>query len=172
MWQRAFILTALLISSIGCAGKQDYRIVPREQADGLLSESAVVVEGHVIAGRLRATATQYLFFIPMNLSMKNPRYDATVAVDRVLKGRVKEKTIRLVDYRGMTKQEYAAFADGYGIHNHSVVRIGYDRRRGDRLTKLAIVPLGNTPEFDEALRQSEAKRTQRAATRPASKPSK
>ncbi len=162
---------ALTVGGIGCAGKQEYRIVSPEQRDELLRENAVVVEGHVVASKhtLQPTASQYLFFfIPMSVSTKNPRYDATVAVDRVLKGNVQEKTIELSDYRGLTEQENAAFLDGYGIHYHSLVRIGYDRRRGDRLADLAIVPLGNTPKFDEALRQAAA---MRAATRPASKPS-
>ena len=169
-----FILTALLVGGIGCAGKQDYRIVSPERRDELLHENTVVVEGHVIASKdtLRPTASQYLFFfMPIGVIMTNPRYDATVTIDRVLKGSVKERTIEFADYRDLTEQENAAFADGYGIHINSVIRIGYDQRRGDRLSDLAIVPLGNTPEFDEVLRRSATMRAQGAGTRPTSKPS-
>jgi hypothetical protein len=89
----------------------------------------------------------------------------------VLKGSVQARTIELTDYRSLAPEERAAFVDNYGIHVNSVVRVGYDQRCGGRLTNLAIVPLGNTAEFDEALRQAATRRMQRAATQPALPPS-
>ena len=173
MWRRAFILTALMVGGIGCAGKQDFRIVRAECRDELLRENAVVIEGHVIKSVHTAQPVEYIFFvIPLADSMKNATYDGVVAVDRVLKGSVEDKTIKLSNYRALTSEENAAFADGYGLHMNSVVRLGYDHHHGDRLTALAIVPLGNTPEFDEAIRQAALMRAQKAATRPISQPVK
>ena len=169
----ALIIVASMLISLGCAGKQDFRVLPADQRDQLLQEKAVVVEGRVIASKhtLNPTFDQYLFFfIPQSVSTKNPRFDATVAIDRVLKGNLSSNTIELSDYRALRPEENALFADGYGVHNNSVLRLGFDRRSGDRLTNPVIVPLGNTPEFDDALRQAAAMRA-RAATRPASRPS-
>jgi hypothetical protein len=173
MWRVALILGALAISSAGCAGKQDYQVLAFDQRDQLLQEKAVVVEGRVIASKhtLNPTFDQYLFFfVPQSVSTGNPRFDATVAIDRVLKGDVSSNTIELSDYRAIRPEEDALFADGYAIHNNSVLRLGFDRHSGNRLTDLVIVPLGNTPEFDDALRQAAAMRS-RAATRPISRPS-
>ncbi len=50
-----------------------------------------------------------------------------------------------------------------------LVRIGYDQRWGDRLTALAIVPLGNTSDFNEALQQAAMMRAERGVTHPASR---
>ena len=155
MWRTAvLIFTFAICTAAGCAGKQDYHVYSADQRE-LLLQKAVAVEGRVIESRrtLRPTANQYLFFfIPTGVSIKNPRFDATIAVDRVLKGQVSSKTIELRDYRPMTAEERSLFVDGAGIRNHLVLRIGYDRRSGNRFTGLAIVPIGNTPEFDAALR--------------------
>ncbi|MGH7179012.1 MAG: hypothetical protein ACREJC_16665 [Tepidisphaeraceae bacterium] len=140
----------------------------------MLNDNAVIVEGHVIAAKrtLQPAASQYLFFfIPTSVSTENPRYDATIAIDRVLKGTVQGSTIELSNYRALTAEENAAFVDGYGIHINSVLRVGYDQRHGERLTALVIVPLGNTPEFDEALRQAAMLRARRSSMRPASRAS-
>lgn len=173
MWRLTTILIALMLAGAGCAGKQDYRIVPAEQRDLLLRDNAVVVEGRVVRSKhtLRPTAGQStsILFIPMSVSAKNPRYDATVAIDRVLKGEAPSSTIELRNYRPLTAEENAAFVDGYGIHNNSVLRIGFDRRGGGRFTSLTIVPLGNTPEFDEALRQAASVREAHTSTRPATR---
>jgi len=173
MWPTvAIILTAIGLTSAGCAQQQqDYRIISVKDRDRLMQDNTVVVEGHVVVSKLGVqppTAGDYFwhsfyFYIPAGFSHK-PRYDATIAVDRVLKGNMQEKTLELTDYRSLTPEEHAAFVDNYGIHQNSMVCVGYDQRCGGCLTNLAIVPLGNTAEFDKALRQAAA---QHAATRPA-----
>ena len=160
-------------SCLGCSTKQDYEIVPYEHRDALLADNPIVVEGVVThsSRAFRPTLSQRIFFfIPMGVSTKNPAYNAAVAVDTVLKGDGGPRTIRLRDYRRMRREEHALFVDGLGLHMNSRVRLGFTRRRGDRLDDLEIAPLGNTPGFDEAMREAWRRVNERAASRPTSRP--
>src|SRR5690242_8014970 len=102
----------------------------------------------------RASWANYVFFwIPMGVSADNPRFDASVWVDSVLKGDDKPEQIPLTNYRPLTREESALIPYGHPIHDGLRLRVGYNRLRADSVTGLTLVPLGNTPEFEEALRR-------------------
>jgi hypothetical protein len=153
----SIISVAILALACGCASKQDYRVISAANRDDVLATSKYVIEGRVIGARIsyRPVWQNYVFFwLPIGVSTMNARYDATVEIDAVLKGDVKPEMIELRNYRPLSTNERALLPDEYGIHNGLRLRLGFDRRRGDSISGLAIVPLGNTPEFDEALRRT------------------
>lgn len=168
-WGTGVVATAVsVLVCLACSKKQDYCVVPTERRDELLRMNAFVVEGRVSRSgtTLRAPLSQYIFFwIPVGAVTTSPRHDTTVVVEAVLKGEPHVRTVRLRDHGPLRARDRSLFPDGY-LHMNSLLRVGYDRRRGDRFTGLTLCPLGNTPEFDEAMRQAVILRARRAASRP------
>jgi hypothetical protein len=134
--------------------------------DAMIGERKVVVE--VVVEQSRWTSK---WSPSAPLGNGRWRRDAVAAASRVVKGKETATRLKLSNYRPLTEQESAVFPDIYGIHNNSRLLLGYDSRWGGSFKNLCIVPLGNTPEFDDALRKAAIMRAQRAATRPASRPS-
>lgn len=158
------LLIAALVAATGCSGKQQYTILPLPHMDEMIAERKVVVEGVVEESR---SSTEWTLSQPLGSGQW--RRDAVVAVNRVVKGNETATRLKLSNYRPLTEQELAAFPDVYGIHNRSRLLLGYDLRWGSSFRNLCIVPLGNTPEFDNALRQAAIMRAQRGAgTQPSS----
>ena len=162
------MLLAALVGGLGCAGarRESYAVVPPSGADAALRDKAVVVEGVVTEAEFgiapRTSASQYLFpWIPAGAPAAKPGWSATVAVQRVLKGDPGHAVIHLRELRSFDPEEVGLFPDRYGVHIRSRLRLGFDRRRGDRIRGLVIVPLGNAPAFDVA--PAPATRTSRAA---------
>jgi hypothetical protein len=158
------LLIAALVAATGCsATQQQYTVVPVPQMDVMIGERKVVVEVVVEQSRMSSD-----WSLSQPLGNGRWRRDAVVAASRVIKGEETATRLKLSNYRELTEQESAAFPDGYGIHNNSRLLLGYDSRWGNSFKNLCIVPLGNTPEFDDALRQAAMMRARRAATHPSS----
>jgi hypothetical protein len=160
------MLLAVLCITVGCSPRQDYKVVPRERADDIFRGSKVVLDGHVMMARATSQATfadYFFFWLPMPASTANPRYDATIIVDEVLKGDEHPWSVELQHYRPLTPAERALLSGYHDILNGLRLRVGYDRRRGNSLTRLVLCPLGLTTEVEEAMRRANALRARSGA---------
>ena len=151
------LVLAAGLSSGGCAMKQGYRVVDAASAEAALAGSASAVEGTLTDATFGPPPVRwydYLFnwIIPYG-GRASDRQHATVAVERVLKGRPPTARLPLRDLRRPSADELNLFPARYGLMNGLRVRVGYDRRRGARYTGLILVPLEVRAEFRHAVRE-------------------
>jgi hypothetical protein len=158
-------LAILLTILGGCAGTQDYQAVAPDSVDSALTTSEIVLEGHVtnsrIERRARASAWQMLTFwdpLPMPAEPGPPEWNATVRVERILKGEIPTPEIELRNYRPPSAAERQLFPDDYTIHIGTRLRLGFDGFSGRTLRNLRLVPLGYTPAYDAFPRRAEPER--------------
>jgi len=140
------LLAATLVSGLGCAAPQEFRVVPSERTEELFANNGIVLEGHLTRVKYSMETKASVLFIPVALTGKITAFTATIVVDHVLKGTETNTTVELTNCRWFTCDEKQLFSDGYGVHKGSILRIGYNERCGDRFTALSIMPMGNTPE--------------------------
>ena len=158
---------AILFLLSGCESQQSFTLLTASAPDADLATSRVVIEGHTTMhyGYAKERWYQTVFpFLPI-LTIDDWWHDVDVAVDHVVKGSEPRTTLRIRKYRPLTEAEIASLPypnDVMQIIGGELrVRIGYDRRSGDRLINLRIVAIENTPAMNYAL--------EHATTRPASR---
>ena len=166
---RCAYLGVLATILAGCAARQDYTVVGRDGAGGALPDRSIVLEGHVTEAHFgrhdRPSVWQYLtFWDPLPIAGKPgpATLNATVAVERVLRGEFRMPAVVLRELRLPTEAERQLLGP-YAIVIGKRLRLGFDRASGRTLRNLRLVPLGNTPELDAALGAS------RGRTEPAGK---
>lgn len=140
----------ILIILHGCARQQNYEILPSTDAASVDSSQNVLDVTTVHTSR-----TEHVNF-PLSEKVETL---AVLTVDQVLRGGEQHKSLNLRNYRNLTPEERALFPYGWGIMQGVRLRIGYKDRFGDRFVNLKIMPIGLTPEVQDAVR---AHRTQSA----------
>jgi hypothetical protein len=169
-------ITLTLFAALACGGcsaaKQDYAVIARDSPAADLDDSRVVAEGilHIVRVRpppLRLRDYLYGWLLPIG-GPPADRIDADLGVERVLRGDVGSTPVELRHLRFETADELKRFPDVYAFHNRLRIRIGYDRREGDRYVALKLVPLDSGPTFDELGRV----RARPTGTEPSTAPSK
>jgi hypothetical protein len=147
--QRSIPIVILFV--LGCAQRQDYEVIPAVKAWSLLESSK-----HVVDVTVRHTSRTECVNIPFEERVETL---LVLDVDQTVKGAEPSEPLKLYNYRDLRPQERGMFPEGWGFIRGVRLRIGYDRRVGDRFVNLKIVPIGMTPELEWMISASTTRAT-------------
>jgi hypothetical protein len=171
---RQFWLFVVMFVS-GCASEQQFTLIDPSSQDSDLSSSQIVVEGRTTMHYSVAKEHWYQTVFPfLPILTADPalgsRDDVDFTVERVVKGSEERVEMKFRNYRPLTEKEIASLPYPNDVMEilggEMLIRVGYDKRSGDRFTNLRLVVLGNTPAMNDALRHATTLPASRRARNP------
>jgi hypothetical protein len=138
----ALILAAILTSTAGCRGfgRQDFSVVRPREPHQFETSSRVVLD--VVCSKVVRKAD---YFRREGLQMLAPirkawRYDMTLQVENVVKGRVESDELNVRGLRELTKTEKATMHLPDGFTNGTRMRIAFDNGSNGEYRRLRVLP--------------------------------